>query len=480
MSYVLLLLTLLDWGIRLVMIGVVLRRRLNPATSLAWLTIIVIEPKIGVLVYALVGSRRFGRKRVRLHRHVVVKSRAGPRLAAQILHVVRPEVDPICLPVIGQAEKYGGMPILGGNQVRLLRSTEETVEELVQAVDRAEQHAHLLFYIFRPDESGRRVAEALIRAAGRGVRCRLLVDDVGSKQLVRGPLWRELRTAGVQVRSALPVRPLRRLLQRMDIRNHRKLAVIDGRIALTGSQNIVNADYGTKRVGVWHDLMGVFQGPVVTQLQTVFLEDWAFETGEVLDEEEHVLPDVISMGKMAAQVVPTGPSHEEEKETIERVLMAAFSSAQRRIIITTPYLIPNESTILALSMAVDRGVVVDIVAPARVDHPLVQAAARHYYDELLEAGVNVHLHRDGLLHAKTITVDDTVALLGSTNLDRRSFNLNFEVNVLMYGPQIVSKLRFAQQTYIDGSTLLDAEAWAGRPSWRRYLQAFAALFSPLL
>jgi cardiolipin synthase len=176
----------------------------------------------------------------------------------------------------------------------------------------------------------------------------------------------------------------------------------------------------------------------------------------------------------------TGPSHEEDRETIERVLLAAFNTAQRRIIITTPYLIPNESTVLALSMATDRGVVVDVVAPAKSDKPLVRAAARHYYDQLLEAGVNIHLHGDGLLHAKTITVDDSMALLGSTNLDRRSFNLNFEVNVLMYGREIVSKLRFAQQDYIDTSIVLNAERWAARPMWRRYLQSFAALFSPLL
>lgn len=480
MSIVLLLLTLLDWGLRLVMIGVILRRRFAPETSLAWLVIIMIEPKVGVLLYALVGSRRLGRRRVRLHRDVVVQSRAGKRMAAQILHVVRPDVDPAALPVVQQAEKYGGMPILGGNQVQLLHDTNDTIEQLVKAIDQAEHHAHLLFYIFRPDESGRKVADAMMRSARRGVRCRLLVDDVGSKHFLRNSLAREMRAAGVHLRTALPVQPIRRLLARMDIRNHRKIAIIDGRVAFTGSQNIVNADYGTKKVGMWHDLMGVFQGPVVTQLQTVFLEDWAYETGEALDDEKHVLPEVVSMGRMAAQVMPAGPSHDQSSQTIERVLLAAFNSAQRRIIITTPYLIPNKSTVMALSMAVDRGVVVDVVAPARSDHPLVQAAARHFYDELLEAGVRIHLHGDGLLHAKTITVDDTLALLGSTNLDRRSFSLNFEANVLMYGPQIVSKLRFAQQTYLDAADQLKAGEWARRPASRRYAQAFAALFSPLL
>ncbi len=480
MSSVLLLLRILDWVLAVIMIAVILRRRFSPETSLAWLIISVIEPKVAILLYALVGSRRLGRQRVRLHRDVVVQSRAGKRMAAQILHVVRPEVDSNSLPIIGQAEKYGGMPILGGNQVQLLDTTDATIARLREAIDDAQHHVHLLFFIFRPDESGREVADALVHAAQRGVRCRLLVDDVGSKHLLRSALARELRAAGVVVRAALPVQPFRRLLERMDIRNHRKLAVIDGRLAFSGSQNIVNADYGHDHIGRWHDLMGVFQGPIVTQLQTVFLEDWAFETGEVLDEEEHVLPEVVSMGTMAAQVMATGPSHEEKKETIERVLLAAFNSAQRRIIITTPYLIPNDSTVLALSMAVDRGATVDVVAPAQCDKPLVRAAARHYYDELLQAGVNIHLHGDGLLHAKTITVDDSLALLGSTNLDRRSFNLNFEVNVLMYGQEIVSKLRFAQQDYIDSSVVLSADTWSKRPLYRQYLQAFAALFSPLL
>jgi len=372
------------------------------------------------------------------------------------------------------------MPILGGNSVELLSDTDYTIKKIEEAIDGAKHHVHLLVYIFHPDENGRVIAQALMRAAGRGVKCRLLVDEVGSRPLLKSRLVRELKQSGVQVHSALPVRPVRRLLARMDIRNHRKLAVIDGCCAFTGSQNIVNADYGNKRVGCWHDLMGKFQGPIVAQLQTVFLEDWAFETGELLDNEPGVFPEPVPVGQMAAQTVPTGPSDVSEYRVIERVLMTAFNGARRRITITTPYLIPDEATILALSMAVDRGVIVDIVVPRQGDHPLVQAASRHYYDALLQAGARIYLHGDGLIHAKTITVDDSVALLGSTNMDRRSFTLNMELNVLMYGEQIVSRMRFAQQIYINQSRLLDKRQWFTRPATHRYRQAFAALFSPLL
>ncbi|MCG8509715.1 MAG: phospholipase D-like domain-containing protein, partial [Rhodospirillales bacterium] len=251
----------------------------------------------------------------------------------------------------------------------------------------------------------------------------------------------------------------------------------DGRIAYTGSHNVAERTYGRKGVGAWIDLSGRFLGPVVGQLQLVFLDDWEFETDEHLTGDD-LFPPPREEGAIAAQVVPTGPNH--AGESFRRVVIAAMNSAQRRIIITTPYLVLDDPTMLALSMAADRGVETDIVIPERGDHPLVQAAGRSYLEPLLEAGVNVHLHRDGMLHAKTVTIDDAFALLGSANLDIRSFFLNFELNVLLYGPEITQQLRFAQQGYLSGADRVGLSAWRQRPLVQQYTEAAAALFSPLL
>ena len=471
----------LQWLVRILMVAVVLRHRRDPRASLAWLTVIFFEPFVGAAIYALIGERRLGRRRRRLYRSVMVATRTPERRDAQLRHVVRPELGQTGADVIAQSETYGGMPILGGNSVELVVDTEQMVERLIEDIHRAHHHVHMVFYIVVDDETGRRVFQALVEAAARGVACRVLADHGGSWRFFRrGGLASQMRSRGVDIRPCLPVNPLSCRMARLDLRNHRKLVVIDNEIGYAGSQNLVNPDYGHPRAGPWHDLMGRFRGPVVSQLQTVFLEDWMFETGTLIDESL-LEKRMASRGDMAAQVVATGPTDRDEAfEAIPRVLLAAINSARWRIILTTPYLIPDETTLMALSLAVDRGVQVDVVVPHRVDQVLVQAAARYYYDRLIDMGVNLYLHHEGLLHAKTITVDDSFALLGSTNLDRRSFYLNFELNVLMYGPQITRELRFAQTRYLSESSPIDAHAWRNRPLLVRYGHAGAALFSPLL
>ncbi|MFW6060967.1 MAG: cardiolipin synthase [Phycisphaeraceae bacterium] len=466
---------ILQWTIRIAMVPVILRRRFQPVTSLTWLTLIFFLPEVGLLVYLLVGVSYLGRRRARSHERIVGERRLPSYLAETYRE--RPEVHPEQRTMIIQAEQIGGNSILSGNHVELLPEAGRLVDQLVREIDAAEHHVHLLYYIFWPDAVGERVIAALQRAARRGVQCRLLVDATGSRPLLRSAAMQEMRAAGVRAEAALPVTPWRRKLARLDLRNHRKIAVIDGRTAYTGSHNIVTDDYGNKRAGRWVDLSVRLTGPAVAQLQAAFLDDWAFETDERPDDDE-LFPPLKPAGQVAAQVVPTGPSH--EAETFRRVLVAALNTAQRRIILTTPYLVLDEPSMLALAMAADRGVQVDVIVPRKSDHPLVEAAGRWYYDQLLDANVNVHLYTDGMLHAKTITVDDAFALLGSANLDIRSFYLNFEINVLLYGPEITGELRFAQQRYLAQSQQLNLEQWRARPILRQYVESAAALLSPIL
>ncbi len=475
--FLLILLAASEWIIRIVMAGVILRRRFSPSTSMAWLVLIFFLPELGLFIYLLIGVSHLGKRRVRTYGISQAQSRAryNPERFAEF--VVRPEIEPQQHNMILQAERISGNPIIAGNDVELLSSADDLTDRLVEDIDAAKHHAHLLYYIYRPDDIGTKITEALVRASKRGVACRLLADAAGSRPFFRSEMPKHLRDNSVEVIPMLPVAPWRRKLARIDLRNHRKVAVIDGRSAYAGSHNAVNEDYGHKHAGKWVDLSARFTGPVVSQFQQLFCEDWTFETDQALGGED-LFPPLEPTGDIPAQVVPTGPNN--EGETFRRVLIAALSAAQRHIIMTTPYLVPDEPSLVALSMAADRGAQVDLIVPRKSDHPLVAAAGRYYYQPLLEAGINIHTYDGGMLHAKTITVDDAFALLGSANLDIRSFYLNFEVNVLLYGGQITKHLRFAQQQYLNNSKPVMLSEWRERPIIKQYAEGAASLFSPLL
>jgi cardiolipin synthase len=477
MSYLILAFSLFQWTTRVVMAAVILRRRMEPATSLAWLVVIFFIPLLGLGLYLLIGVNHLGRRRVKTHRRVVGASRSRARREEMRLHAQDPPLDSDQQAMIHQAQRISGNPIVGGNGVELVSDTNQYVERLVGDIDAAGDHVHLLYYIFRPDDAGRSVVEALLRARQRDVACRVLLDASGSRLFLRSADMQRLEHAGVQVHDMLPVSLWRRKLARIDLRNHRKIAIIDGHVAYAGSHNLVLADYGHPRAGKYIDLSARLTGPIVAQLQMVFLDDWVFQTEQQLDSPD-LFPTLASCGQVTAQAVPTGANH--EGETFRRVLLAALNCAQRKIIITTPYLVPDEPTTLALSMAVDRGVDVTIVVPLKGDHPIVGAAGRAYFPALLRDGIHIYRHQHGMLHAKTITVDDAFSLLGSANLDIRSFYLNFEINVLLYGKEITGQLRFSQQQYLSQAQQVDLESWSRRPAYKGYAEAAAALLSPLL
>ncbi len=463
-----------EWVIRLVMVAVVTRRG-QPAASVAWLLVIFFLPWPGLLMYLLIGETWLGRRKAARHERVLEAMARVDRMAITEGFAVVPEIAEQHQPLINLAQNMGALPILAGNSVEMLTDTDEVIDRLIDDVESAEHHVHLLFYIVRDDRTGRLVAEALARAQQRGVRCRVLYDAVGSRRTI-GKLAHYLHEHGVECRPMLPVGVWRRLLSRMDLRNHRKLAVIDGRIAYAGSQNLVDADYGHKSLA-WYDLTLRVVGPSALHVQVVYLSDRRLAVGEGLNEA-HLLPAPQVAGEQAVHVVPSGPS--SPNEDLQHLVVDAIHRARRRLVITTPYFVPSEPAMLALKSAVMRGAQVDVVVPKRGDHPLVAAASRAYYGELLDAGVRVHRFCDGLLHAKTMTVDDAFALVGSANFDIRSFNLNFELNLLLYGQQVTAELRFAQQSYIDRSEQVDPSAWRDRPYARRLPEDIAKLLSPLL
>ena len=377
----------LQWSVRLVMLPVVVRRKSQPTVCLAWLTIIFLVPFVGLAAYLLIGEVRLGARRIRRYaRDVDIVARAN-RPDIQLRHIVEPEIEKTQQVILHVADQLGGLPVLGGNAADLLSETNTVIDRLVQDIDQARHHAHLLFYIFAADEMGERVAAALVRARSRGVQCRLLVDAVGSRRFLRA-LAPKLAGQGIEVVPALPVNPVRRLFARLDLRNHRKLAVIDGRIAYTGSQNVVRADYGKKGVGEWRDLMVRLVGPSVSQLQAVFLEDWEFETGQLIDGPEYFPPPGVQ-GPVALQVVPSGPNH--PTRILRDLVVESLHAARRRVVIITPYFVPDEALLVAIRLAVVRGVQVDLIVPAELASSGRTGSDSTSLTNCSEQGVHVHL-----------------------------------------------------------------------------------------
>ncbi len=473
------LLLVADFAARLTVAGIViLRSRGTPAVRMTWLVVLMAVPVVGVVAYLLFGEPRLGRRRVRRYLAAANTLRVREPEYVATAPPFKPDIPAEYRQIAHLAESVGGNIPQGGHTLCLYGDTNLFIQALVEDLNNAKLHCHLLFYIFLTDHSGTRVAEALIAAAGRGVKCRLLVDGVGSRGFLGSELRRHLEAAGVRVVAALPANLARMLLARLDLRNHRKIAVIDGVVGYTGSQNIADAEFAIKsKFAPWVDAMIRIEGPVVRDLQVLFVQDWHMDTHETLGDVLAVRPTPVRGGD-TVQVIGTGPAC--YNEAMLQMTLVTMHAATDELIITTPYFVPDEATLAALYTCALRGVDVSLVVPARNDSPLVAAASRSYYAKLLDAGVAIHEYRAGLLHAKTITVDRRLAMITTANLDRRSFELNFEVSTMVYNSNFASQLRLMQKNYMDDSDRVNATAWSDRGWPRQLVENGLGMFSPLL
>ncbi len=462
-------------------VRVIMRRR-PVGVSLAWLTIIMTFPFAGAVIYLLVGELRLGKRRAEAAERI-----HGPYQRWLSDLKSRSVVDWSTVgiesePMARLTEGAGGIPALAGNAWDLLDDAQAVFRALIADIDAARRTCHLEFYIWNPGGTADDVAEALLRAAARGVVCRVLVDGVGSKAFLRSDQLVRLRRGGVQVVAAMPVSLVRMLFVRFDLRLHRKIVVIDGEIAYTGSMNMVDPRYFKQdaQVGQWVDAMTRLRGPAVEALAITFLEDWELETGEGLEKltengDAHPRPPA---GSAAIQVVPSGPAAEEE--SIQAVLLMAIYAARRDLVLTTPYFVPEDSLRTALASAALRGVAVTLVVPSKVDSRLARLASQPHKGELMESGVRIYEYGAGLLHTKSVTVDGQISLFGSLNLDPRSLVLNFEITLAIYDREFTTALREIQQSYIDQSVPMNLKAWRARPPLRKFVENAARLLSPLL
>lgn len=477
-------LVLADAALRVLLgLHLLMSRRSVPVT-LAWLVALTIPvPFVGVFSYALVGEVRLGRRRVEAYKRL---TEGYAQKATVFWRGGNNDWTDECAEyrsIANVATIVGDMPPLRGNSLAVLADAEHMIEALVRDIDNARSRIHMLYYIWMHTGAGLQIVEALERAAARGVTCRILVDGVGSKHFIRSGLPERLRRAGVSFAEALPVNPIRMLFARIDVRNHRKISVIDGWIAYTGSQNITDSSFGYRplvRVGPWIDASIRVEGPAAQALEVVFLRDWEIESGERLgDRMEDILPDLpIPPTGTVVQIVPSGPG--SGPYTVRDAFITALFAAKEEIIMTTPYFVPDEPTKEALIAAALRGVQTTVVVPERSDGLVVGAASRAHFVDLLEAGVRIFRYREGLLHAKTITIDSDVAMIGSTNMDVRSFFLNYEVSAFIFDDDQASILRMLQVEYMQDSTEVVAAEWKRRPAIKRFAENLAKLFTPLL
>jgi cardiolipin synthase len=461
-------------------VRVLLRPHREPASRIAWVLVILAFSVVGITVYILFGETNLGRGHAERMR-AVIKALPDTSASSGKPDALQFTDTPLRYAHLFQLGKtINGFHPVDGNQARLLPDSNAAIDAMVADIDAAREHVHLLFYIWLPDNNGCKIVEALKRAAARGVTCRAMADSLGSRLMTQSEHWRSMRKTGVHLGVALAIgnpllRPLKR---RIDLRNHRKIVVVDHAVTYCGSQNCADPEFRIKaKYAPWVDAMIRFEGPIARQNQYLFAADWGAETGEdlgpLLDRPIARLPQ-----GFPAQVIGTGPTvrYSAMPEMFETLMYAA----RKELVISTPYYVPDEAMQAALCASARRGVDTTIIFPARNDSWIVGAASRSYYKDLLTAGVRIFEYQGGLLHTKSLTVDGEVTLIGSANMDRRSFELNYENNILLYDQALTTDVRQRQASYIEqsrpvaGSTV---DSW----TWRhRLLNNTIAMLGPVL
>jgi cardiolipin synthase len=362
----------------------------------------------------------------------------------------------------------------------LLPDSNATIASMVADIDAAQDHVHLTAYIWLPDNNGLKLVEALKRAAARKVICRTMADGLGSRSMIASEHWKAMQEAGVQVATALAIgNPLLRPLRgRIDLRNHRKILVIDNRITYCGSQNCADPEFRIKaKFAPWVDAMMRFEGPIARQNQHLFASDWMAQVDDDLNDLlRQPLPPADS--GFTAQVIGTGPT--VRNSAMPELFETLMYTARRELVITTPYYVPDEAMQSALCASARRGVATTIIFPARNDSWIVGAASRSYYSDLLAAGVCIHEYEGGLLHTKSLTLDGEITLIGSANMDRRSFELNYENNILICDPTLTAEMRHRQDAYLAQSYPVTVEMVAQWPMTRRLWNNTIAMLGPIL
>lgn len=478
------MLYLLDLTLKIIAIGTVPEGR-RPSSSSAWLLLILFLPFIGFPLYWLFGSPYLkGRRRK-------IQDEAN-RVIAQHMAEFPDLPEGASLPpglssVTRMNRRLTGLPVVTGTNEGLYGDAAQFFTAMAETVDRAESYVHVEFYIMAWDDTTDVFFTSLVDAVQRGVKVRLLMDHLGSRKY---PNWKgfqaRLTDAGIDWHLMMPILPLKGEWRRPDLRNHRKLMVVDGECAYIGSHNLIGPEYGSEKNSsmgrLWTDLSVRVSGDAVFQIEAVFATVWYIETGELLDPGMHFKdqPDLVPGGSAnALQVIPSGPGFPTEPNL--RMFISLVHMAVDSVAITSPYFVPDEALLAAITSAVHRGVVVDLFVGEEADQFLVGHAQRSYYSALLEAGVRIHLYpAPAVLHSKFLVIDGVAGAIGSSNMDFRSFSLNPEVMMFAFGGNLVADLTTSTEEYRAMSRLLTLEEWRKNPWHQRYIDNVCRLTSALM
>ncbi|CAN5142209.1 cardiolipin synthase [soil metagenome] len=450
-------------------------RNRRPQTALAWILAVFLVPYVGLAFFLLVGNSRLPKAR----RDKQDTINAFIRRAADSVddRTLDPDIPDWLKPATDLNRTLGAMPLVPGNSAKVYETDAAGLEAMIDAINAASSVVHAEFYIMSLDSTSGPFFDALENARNRGVVVRVLLDHLGSRGY---PGYRAMKKrmdrAGLEWRLMLPFFPLMGKLQRPDLRNHRKLLVIDGTVAFTGSRNIIDPGYqkrkNTKRGLQWHDFMARFEGPVVAEIEAVFISDWYSETDELLDETDVSTFEL--NGDLDCQVVPSGPGFEGENNL--RLFNSLVYAARKRIVLTSPYFVPDDSMLYAITTAAQSGIEVELFVSEIGDQFLVYHAQRSYYEALLKAGVRIWLYsKPTVLHAKHFTIDDELSVFGSSNMDMRSFTLDLEITVMVRGADFMRQLRATQDEYRSHSRELTIEEWSKRSFIQRTFDDLARL-----
>ncbi|WP_225733454.1 cardiolipin synthase [Pseudoclavibacter sp. CFCC 14310] len=484
LTWVLGILIVIDLALRLVALFIVPRNR-TPASGTAWLMTVTFFPLIGFLLFLAIGTNHLPKQRREKQREAALRINGkSPTLHVETALGNAPDWF---VEVIDLNQRLGGMPLVGGNQVHIMHETLESYDAMIAEIDRAQQRVHVQFYILAYDETTAPFFAALRRAVQRGVTVRILIDYWASRR-TRGfaQTRRELDAIGATWAYTLPFKPMRGHMQRPDLRNHRKIVTVDGEVGFTGSLNLVHPSYhkpkAIRRGMRWIDLMARFEGPVVAELDAVFATDWFIEVGEEVIEESlqrRFARNVHELrGPVQCQVVPSGPGYASESNL--QMFLALLYHARHSVEIVSPYFVPNDAMLYAMANIRARGINVDLYVSEMADQFLVHHAQCSYYEQLLQMGVRIWRYRaPALLHTKYVIVDDQVSALGSSNMDMRSFTLNMEVTVLLYGEATANVLGDIARLYRSSSVQLTLGEWSTRPWYKRMADNICRLTSAL-
>ena len=474
---------LIFWIVCLILLFIIPRNR-KPSSATAWLLFMYIIPVVGIIMYLLIGSPKLSKRRRAMQgtmNDTITKTVAEAQSLQEFDSLLQPPIPFRYEAFVRLNTHLGGLPAFAGNAVELLSDYPANFACIAQEIDKAQRYVHIEYFALSFDDDTQIVFDALECAHKRGVKVRVLLDHLGSRKYPHFKKMRKWFTkVGIEYHLVLPLRFFGSKYTRFDLRNHRKIVVIDGQVGFTGSQNMIKRNYFRKDSLYYDELVAKVTGPIAAQLDAAFRTDWYSETGVLLDNNNAPEAALVAVaaGDILCQVLPSGSGYENENNL--KLFTSLIHAARERLVITNPYFVPDDSLITAITSASERGVDVTLINSEAMDQFFVGNAERSYYEELLGAGVKIYQYKAPiLLHTKTISIDDDIAVIGSSNLDMRSFHLNLEVTLVCYDSQVVADLRPIEDDYIRKSKQIHLEEWKTRSFRNIFFENVARLTSAL-